>query len=159
MLQLFLQGRICSCRADPLLSRPPAPKPFLSFMAQGCPALGTQYLCCIYSDAIFFFSSPDSSLFYLPTCLQKYGASCRVSQGLGWKMAMAQTGIPPARGFRPPPALLLAGKMRFVAFTSAVPLPGCAPNECKGALGSSLVLQENLRSSAFERVSTLFLKQ
>lgn len=53
MLQLFLQGRICSCRADPLLSQPPAPKTFLSFMAQGCPTVGTQYLCCIYSD--FFF--------------------------------------------------------------------------------------------------------
>lgn len=54
MLQLFLQGRICSCRADPLLSRPPAPKTFLSFMAQGCPTAGTQYLCCIYSDYFFF---------------------------------------------------------------------------------------------------------
>lgn len=55
MLQLFLQGRICSCRADPLLSWPPAPKTFLIFMAQGCPTVGTQYLCCIYSDFLFFF--------------------------------------------------------------------------------------------------------
>lgn len=53
--------------------------------------------------------------------------------------------------------LLVVGTIRFMVFTSAVLLSGCAAKAHKRVLDNSLVLQENLRSSVFEQVLTLSL--
>lgn len=63
--------------------------------------------------------------------------------------------IPSVRNLNP---LLVMGKISFMAFTSAVLLSDCATKTCKHILDNSLVLQDNLTSSAFEQVLTLFLE-
>lgn len=63
------------------------------------------------------------------------------------------------REFESPVTLLVMGKIWFMVFTSAVLLFGCAAKAQKRVLDSLLVLQENLGSSAFDRVLTIFLKQ